>query len=129
MTHKHESNDKTTGDENNFEYVRYAQDVEYTLSQLEAQLHNTDDPEIIIMNMLVAATEFYDGDWAGIMEADLTMKIWSPLWWYNRRTNGMSPNRFQDIEDGDYLWRWIEALTQGKPMIIEDAEDIQYLSR
>lgn len=114
-----------TIDINQLEYIQYAQDVEQTLSSLESHLHNTDDPEEVIMNMLAAATEFYDGDWAGIMEADLAMKIWSPLWWYNRATDGMTPNRFHDIEDGEYLWRWIDALTHGKPIIISDIEEIR----
>lgn len=117
-----------TIDVNQREYTQYAQDVEQTLASLESHLHNTDDPEEIIMNTLVAATEFYDGDWAGIMEADLTMKIWSPLWWYNRSTDGMTPNRFKDIEDGEYLWRWIDALTHGKPIIITDIEEIRISS-
>lgn len=111
-----------------YEYIQYAQDVEQALSHLESQLHNSDDPEEIIMQMLVAATTFYDGDWAGIMEADLTIKIWSTLFWYNRNTGGMTPNRFSDLEDGDYLWRWIEALTAGKPMIITDVEEISTIS-
>ena len=89
---------KTSGSDS--EYLQYSQEVEQSLSQLEAGLHNTDDPEEIIQNMLIAATLFYDGDWAGIMEADLTMKIWSTQWWYNRRTNGMTPNRFDDLEEG-----------------------------
>ena len=110
------------------EYIQYAQDVEKTLSQLESQLHNSDDPKEVIMNMLIAATEFYDGDWAGIMEADLSMKVWSTLWWYNRRTNSMSPNSFGDIEEGAFLWRWIDALTHGTPMIISDMEEIQQIS-
>ena len=112
-------------DVNQCEYIEYSQDVELALSSLESGLHNSDDPEEIIMNTLVAATHFYDGDWAGIMEADLTMKIWSTLFWYNRSTDGMTPNRFSDIEEGDYLWRWIEALTHGKPMIITDVEEIR----
>ena len=111
--------------QNEIEYATYSQEVEQTLSQMEQRLHHSDDPEEIIMDVLKAATEFYDGDWAGIMEADLTMKIWSTLFWYNRSTDGMTPNRFSDIEEGDYLWRWIEALTQGKPMIITDVEDIR----
>lgn len=110
------------------EYIQYTQDVEQTLSQLESRLHNSDDPQEIILDMLIATTEFYDGDWAGIMEADLTMKIWSTLFWYNRNTNGMTPNRFGEIEEGDYLWRWINALTHGKPMIIQDIEEIRTVS-
>lgn len=107
------------------EYIQYAQEVEFTLSQLESLLHNSDDPEEVIMHMLAVATEFYDGDWAGIMEADLVMKIWSPLWWYNRRTGSMTPNNFQDLEEGDYLGRWIDALMHGTPMIILDTEELK----
>ena len=110
------------------EHIQYALEVEHALSSLESNLHNSDDPKEIITQMLVAAVTFYDGDWAGIMEADLTMKIWSTLFWYNRKTNGMTPNRFGDIEEGDYLWRWIDALTHGTPMIIRDVEDIQQIS-
>lgn len=123
-----EMTSRTERDRNQCEYIQYAQDVEQTLSQLESQLHNSDDPEEIIMNMLVAAAAFYDGDWAGIMEADLTMKIWSTLFWYNRKTDGMTPNRFGDIEEGDDLWRWIDALTDGHPMIITDIEEIRQIS-
>ena len=47
---------KSVSDEN--EYLQYAQEVEQSLSQLEAGLHNTDDPEEIIQNMLIAATLF-----------------------------------------------------------------------
>lgn len=110
---------------NQQEYIQYAQDVEQALSQLEKSLHDSDNPEEVIMRMLVAATKFYDGDWAGIMEADLTMKIWSTLFWYNKNTNSMSPNRFGDIEEGDYLWRWIEALMHGNAIMITDVENIR----
>lgn len=127
MTAATEENTPTI-DVNQREYIQYAQDVEQALSSLESHLHNTDDPEEVIMNMLAAAAEFYDGDWAGIMEADLTMKIWSTLFWYNRNTEGMTPNRFSDIEDGEYLWRWIDALTHGTPMIIENIADIRRTS-
>ncbi|MDO5378268.1 MAG: hypothetical protein Q4G52_08035 [Clostridia bacterium] len=77
--------------------------------------------------MLIAALLFYISDWASIMKADLTMKICSTQWWYNRRTNDITPNRFADLEEGDYLWRWIDALTHGSSVIIEDVEDIKYI--
>lgn len=110
------------------EYIKYTISMDQTLTQLVDGLHNSDDPEEILQAMLVAVTKFYDGDWAGIMEADLTMKVWSTYWWYNKRTGGMTPNRFGDLEDGEYLWRWIDAMTKGTPMIIEDVEDIKDLS-
>ena len=115
-------NTTATAEANQCEYIQYAVEFEQTLSQLEASLHNCDDPEEIIMNMLVAAAEFYDGDWAGIMDADLTMKVWSTLWWYNRKRKGMTPNSFGNLQEGEYLTRWIDALMQGTPMVIDDID-------
>lgn len=106
-------------------YHQYTVHMDQTITQLVDSLHNSDDPGEILQEMLVAVTEFYDGDWAGIMEADLTIKIWSTYWWYNRRTGGMTPNRFGDLEDGEYLIRWIDAMTSGTPMIIENVEDLK----
>lgn len=57
-----EMTNQADNDVNQCEYIQYAQDVEHTLSQLESRLHNSDDPQEIIMDMLVAATEFYAGD-------------------------------------------------------------------
>ena len=125
MTNNNEGNPPATINPNQMEHIQYCLDVESSLTQLEAGLHNSDEPEEIIMDMLAAATQFYDGDWAGIMEADLTMKVWAPLFWYNGKTGGMTPNRFSDLGEGEYLGRWIDALMRGKPMIIEDIEEIR----
>lgn len=125
MNIKERTEFEDTASDNQFEQAQYALKVEQALGLLESQLHNSDDPEEVIMHMLAAATEFYDGDWAGVMEADLVMKVWSPLWWYNRKTDGMTPNRFLDLEEGEYLGRWIDALMHGKPMIILDTEGIR----
>jgi len=117
-----------TVDEDQRAYLQYTVGMDQAITQLVDGLHNSDDPDEILQEMLVAVTEFYDGDWAGIMEADLTMKIWSTYWWYNRNTGGMTPNRFSDLEDGEYLGRWIDAMMQGTPMIIEDVESIKDIS-
>ena len=115
-------------DVNQQEYIQYTIGMDQAITQLVDGLHNSDDPEEILQETLVAVTEFYGGDWAGIMEADLTMKVWSTYWWYNRNTGGKTPNRFGDLEDGEHLWRWIEAMTKGTPMIIEDVEDLKDVS-
>lgn len=117
-----------TSNVNQQEYIQYTIEMDQAITQLVDGLHNSDDPEEILQQMLVAVTEIYDGDWAGIMEADLTMKVWSTYWWYNRRTGGMTPNRFDDLEDGEYLWRWIDSMTRGRPMIIADVEDLKDIS-
>lgn len=115
-------------DINQREHIQYTIEMDQTITQLAEGLHNSDNPEEILQQMLVAVTEFYDGDWASIMEADLTMKIWFTSWWYNRNTGGMTPNHFADLEDVEYLWRWIDSMTKGTPMVIEDVEAIKEIS-
>lgn len=107
------------------EDIQYALGFEHALRSLESQLHNTDNPEVIALEMLVAAVEFYDGDWCGVVEADLEVGAWTPLWWYDRRTGGMTPTRFLELEDATPMQRWITAMRQGTPICIENAEDVK----
>ena len=53
------------------EYIQYAQEVEGTLRILEAQLHESDNSDEIIHNVMKTACEFYQGDWVGFLELDL----------------------------------------------------------
>ena len=109
----------------NDEYVNYAIDVEKTLRYLEANLHNTDDPEEIAMGALKAACEFYDADWCGVLDVDLDIGVWSPMWWYNVRGTDRTKQLFEECETADYLSRWIYAMKKGKTMYIYDVEKIK----
>ena len=102
------------------EYIDYAISFEKNLTLLEAQLHSVEDPEEIAKNTLIAAVEFYDGDWCGIIEGDLVMEAWCPVLWYNRIKKGMTETRFKELEDTSALERWVDALYQCKPIIIPD---------
>lgn len=105
---------------NEKEYIQYAVSFEKKLTLLEAQLHSVEEPVEIANSALIAAVEFYDGDWCGIIEGDLVMDAWCPVLWYNRIKKGMTETRFKDLEDTKALERWVEALYQCKPIIIQD---------
>ena len=45
-------------DVNQQEYIQYAVGMDQTITQLVDGLHNSDDPEEIIREMLVSVTEF-----------------------------------------------------------------------
>lgn len=55
-----------------------------------------EEPEEIIMHMLTAATEFYDGSWAGILDAALVTKVLPPPWSYNRKN--ITPSIFGNFQ-------------------------------
>lgn len=56
--------------------MSYAMEVEQTLSGLEAHLHESDDPEDIAWHTMETACRFYDGDWCGLLEIDMELKLW-----------------------------------------------------
>lgn len=103
-----------------WDYIKYAIAFEKNLRNLEAHLHNAEDPELIARDALVAGAEFYDGDWCGVIQADLVMHAWQPLWWHNRYSQDMSDSRFNEIEEAEALDRWVEALHKCEPVIIPD---------
>ena len=109
-------------------YIQYTQEFEQACSRVEDILSRCSDPQEVVMELLKEAVHFYDGDWAGILDADLTTKVWSPLWWYNRKRDGMTDNNFYDLHEGEYLERWVSALTNGTPICIEDIEDLTVIS-
>lgn len=52
------------------QYIQYAQEVEQTLSRLEAGVHESDDPSWIMQSVMKTALDFYKGDWIGFLEVD-----------------------------------------------------------
>ena len=72
------------GEELDVEYEKYCIEQERTVSALESSLHESDDPKEIAEGALIAACLFYGGDWAGILDVDLDLDVWTPLWWYTQ---------------------------------------------
>lgn len=104
------------------EYVQYAIAFEQSLKELEAKLHSEEDPELIARCAFIAAAEFYDGDWCGIIEGDLEMGVWCPVLWYDCKTKGMTETRFRELEDLASFDDWLQALYDCGPVIIPDTQ-------
>lgn len=102
------------------EAMVYAFHFEQRITSLEARLHSAEDPEEIARETLIAAMDFYDGDWCGIIEGDLEMEAWCPVLWYDKATGGMTATNFRELEETCHMDRWLEALYQCKPVIIPD---------
>ena len=107
------------------EYTQYAIAVERTLRQLEAHLHTSDDPEEIAMLSLKTACEFYQGDWAGILEVDMDLNIWTPFWWYNTNPDDKTVETLNEFESSEFLYRWVTAMRENHAVIVPDAETIK----
>lgn len=107
------------------EYQRYCEKLEQTLSAVEVQYHTSDDPEEIGMGVLKAACEFYQADWAGIMEIDMDLNIWTPFWWYNVNPLDRTTMLLEEYESSEFLYRWVTAMRQNKALVVHDAEQIK----
>ena len=107
------------------EYTQYAIEVERTLTKLEIQLHTSDDPEEIAMMALKTVCEFYQADWAGLLEVDLDLNIWTPFWWYNTHPNDTTDEMLNEFESSEYLYRWIMAMRENHAIVVPDVETIK----
>lgn len=90
------------GEEVDMEYAKYCIEQDRTVSALEARLHKSDDPKEIAEGALKAACLFYGGDWAGILDVDLDLDVWTPLWWYNTSPNDKTTTQFGEFELAKY---------------------------
>ena len=77
------------------------------------------------MGTLQALCEFYDADWSGIVDADLQLGVWTPIWWYNADKKGMTETRLYSVDISEGFGRWEDALNQGKSISVLDVEDIK----
>lgn len=107
------------------EYIQYAVEVEQTLRDLEAHLHESDDPVEIAQYTLETACHFYGGDWCGLFVVDLDLNLWSPYWWYNNAAEDKTTSLLNELESADFLYRWVQAFRENKPMIVLDAESVK----
>lgn len=117
---------KINDEEFDMEYVKYCIEKDRTVSALESSLHESDDPKEIAEGALKAACLFYGGDWAGILDVDLDLDVWTPLWWYNAKSRDKTTSLFGEFELAKYMPNWIEALKTGSPVCIADTKNIQH---
>ena len=110
------------------DYIQYAQELECTLRALEAQMHESDNPDEIIHHVLETACNFYHGDWAGFLEIDLDLNLWTPFTWYNKHPEDKTAVLLNGIQSADSLYRWVTAMKNNLPLIVEDRESVKETS-
>ena len=107
------------------DYIRYCIELEQIVSALEENLHASDDPREIAMQTLKVACSFYGGNWAGILEVDLDLDVWNPLWWFSVSSCDKTMELFQEVELAKYMPNWVKALHDGTPIIVPNVKSVQ----
>lgn len=107
------------------EYIQYAQEVESTLRLLEAQLHESDDAGEIIQMVLKTACEFYQGDWVGFLEVDLEMDLWTPYVWYKPDGKDETEILLADVENFEPFTRWLNVMHNNSTVCIPATKELK----
>lgn len=107
------------------EHVAYTLAFEKALSSLEAEAHESDDPNYIITHALKFACDFYGADWSGFLDVDLDLKLWTPSMWYNASPEDKTTVLIQEYESAEFLDRWITAIHNSQPLFIPDVETLK----
>lgn len=95
------------------------------LTKLEDRLHGIKEPKEVGLSALAAACDFYDADWCGVMDVDVKLKLWMPFWWFDRKTGGMSATKIDDTGVVGIYERWMDALENNHPIIVDCAANIR----
>lgn len=112
---------------NDSESMQYALELESVLSKLDQRLHESDDPDEIVIHALKTAREFYGGDWVGFLEVDLELSIWTPCMWYNANPEDHSLDMIEELESVEFLYRWVDAMKEDRPIIVSDRESRKHV--
>lgn len=112
-------------EELSIDYIRYAIAVERNLRMLEAGLHTSDDANEIAVSALKKACECYQANWCGFVEVDLDLGLWTVKIGCSPDGADVTEDELEPYESADILPRWIKALKEDRPMIVEDAEAIK----
>lgn len=98
---------------------------EQNLRVLERELYHMRNPDDIIIGVLNAVCSFYEAEWAGVLDADLEIGVWTPIWWYSTNTGAMKETRLRAFEITDGFGRWERALINGEGVILSDIGALQ----
>lgn len=107
------------------EYIRYCIELEQTVSALEAYLHTSDSPQEIAQQTLKTACDFYGGNWAGILEVDLELDVWTPVWWHNSAPTDRTMQLMHEFEVAQFMPSWIQAMSHNEPIILPDVSVVK----
>lgn len=103
------------------ENVQCALDFENTMNELETQLYYRHlPPKEVALRVMEAACKFYDADWCGLIQVDLDLGLWKPLWWHNECQEDKTTILTNEFESSEFLDRWVKAVRRGTPMVVSD---------
>ncbi len=106
------------------QYISYAKAFEHTLRDLESHLHDSDDQSEIITKVLKTACDFYQGDWAGFVELDVDLGLWTPYVWFNTNSTDKTKEMLMEFESADFLDRWLVSMKTNQAIMIQDVDDL-----
>ena len=110
------------------ENVQCALDFENTMNELETQLYYRHlPPKEVALRVMETACKFYDADWCGLIQVDLDLGLWKPLWWHNECQEDNTTILTNEFESSEFLDRWVKAVRRGTPMVVSDAEEVKDL--
>ena len=85
------------------ENVQCALDFENTMNELETQLYYRHlPPKEVALRVMEAACKFYDADWCGLIQVDLDLGLWKPLWWHNECQEDKTTILTNEFEYGEF---------------------------
>jgi DNA-binding SARP family transcriptional activator len=105
--------------------LAYYRDVVDLISNLEKTLRAYLEPEKVLETILKMVCDFYAADWAGAIDIDFDLGIWTPFYWYSSRNGPMGETTLRTFEPTEDYARWVKAYKEQRIVFCIDIEFIR----
>lgn len=107
------------------EEIVFAHNLTMNITLLESKIRSDKSLRKMTEASLKSAAEFYEADWACIVESVYDESIWSMLEWHNRTTREMTLENIREFLTLISFKRWGIAARDDKDIIILDVEELK----
>lgn len=110
---------------NDTDFNEYLQNSSTAMETIRNILVKDGNPDAVMERCFRLLIEYYQADWCGMLNADLEIGAWTPVWWVDAKQGFLSPTRIKGFEIPENYSQWVDALKARKPIIIRDIEEIK----
>ena len=105
--------------------VNAAVALDEMLVNLEVEFRRDLNPQKILTKVMRLTCEFYGGNWCGALDIKADVDTWTPVWWYDAETGGMTETEFFEYETVRQFPQWAKALEEERTLCIHNMDEVR----
>lgn len=106
-------------------FADYLEASRNAMDTVQKLLYEYKNPNEILQDCLQVLIDFYQADWCGMLNTDLEIGAWTPIWWIDAVQGFLSPTHIKGFEIPEDYTQWVEALENRQVISIRNIEELK----